>query len=279
MSLRRRPNPFANPAPVLAALALGLAATATMAAVPTRDELVKASWPQGRAAFQQRCSACHTLAQDGANLVGPNLWGILGRNAGTSPGFNASDALKAAAFRWNVEKLSAFLAGPEKLVPGTRMMIPEPVPEQDRTALIAFMMVETGAADWPRPAAADVPQQVDQTRPLSERHPSFFNHLMSNTTRYRMETAGGELRFDAYFNADGSVSASIPEIHGFWNTVVRKNMEFFCYALTGIPAKPSQLVECFPVAAMAIPRFSNELWKSNPVEGVTLHGGIVAGRP
>ena len=56
-------------------------------------------------------------------------------------------------------------------------------------------------------------------------------------------------------------------------------MEFFCYALDGIPGKPSQLVECFPIAAMAIPRFAEQLWTSKPTEGVTLHGGIVAGRP
>jgi len=94
-----------------------------------------------------------------------------------------------------------------------------------------------------------------------------------------METPGGELRFDAYFNADGSVSSSEKSIRGFWNTVERKGMEFFCYALDGIPGKPSQLVECFPIAAMAIPRFAEQLWTSKPVEGVTLHGGILAGRP
>ena len=87
------------------------------------------------------------------------------------------------------------------------------------------------------------------------------------------------VRFDAYFNADGSVSSSEKSIRGFWNTVERKGMEFFCYALDGIPARPSQLVECFPIAAMAIPRFAEQLWTSKPTEGVTLHGGIMAGRP
>ena len=95
---------------------------------------------------------------------------------------------------------------------------------------------------------------------------------MTNTTRYRMETPGGEVRFDAYFNADGSVSSSEKTIRGFWNTVERKGMEFFCYALDGIPAKPSQLVECFPIAAMAIPRLADPLWTSKPTEGVILIG-------
>ena len=248
-------------------------------AVPTREYLVAADYEKGRTAFLQRCSACHTLAEGGSHLVGPNLWGLIGRKAGTSPGFASSAALSAAGFQWDVAHVWEFMAGPEKLIPGTRMLIPEPVPEAERTALLSFMLLETGAADWPKPAATMVGEKIDRTRPLSERYPSFFNHLMTNTTRYRMETPTGEVRFDTYFNADGSVSSSEKSIRGFWNTVERKGMEFFCYALDGIPGKPSQLVECFPIAAMAIPRFADPLWTSRPTEGVTLHGGILAGRP
>jgi cytochrome c2 len=256
-----------------------LMSTGIAAAVPTRDELVAADYQQGRTAFLQRCSACHTLADGGSNLAGPNLWNLIGRQAGAAPDFPASAALKAAGFHWDLARLWAFLDGPEQLVPGTRMLLPEPVPESERTALLSFLVLETGGADWPRPAAAQAGQKIDRSRPLAERYPAFYNHLMTNTTRYRMETPSGELRFDTYFNGDGSVSSSEKSIRGFWNTVERKGMEFFCYALDGIPGNPSQLVECFPIAAMAIPRFAGELWTSKPVEGVTLHGGIVAGRP
>jgi cytochrome c len=248
-------------------------------AVPTRDQLAAADYQKGRNAFLQRCSACHTLADGGSSLVGPNLWGVIGRKAGTSPGFASSPALRAADVKWGLARIREFLAGPEALIPGTRMLIPEPVPEGERTALVSFMLLETGAADWPRPAAAMAGEKIDRSKPLAERYPSFFNHLMTNTTRYRMETPSGEVRFDAYFNADGSVSSSEKTIRGFWNTVERKGMEFFCYALDGIPGKPSQLVECFPIAAMAIPRFADPLWTSKPTDGVTLHGGILAGRP
>ncbi|MEO8224590.1 MAG: c-type cytochrome, partial [Gammaproteobacteria bacterium] len=227
----------------------GLLCSGVPAGTPTRDQLIAADYQKGRTSFLQRCSACHTLADGGSNLVGPNLWGLVGRAAGSAPDFAASSALKSAGFPWSVARLAEFLAGPEQMVPGIRMQIPEPVPEAERTALLAFLLLETGGADWPKPAPALLEQKIDRTRPLAERYPSFYQHLMTNTTRYRMETPDGDVRFDVYFNGDGSVSASEKSMRGFWNTVERKGMEFFCYALDGIPAKPSQLVECFPVAA------------------------------
>jgi hypothetical protein len=72
------------------------------------------------------------------------------------------------------------------------MMSPEPVPEADRTALVSFLLQETGAADWPRPVAAAVVAKADRTRSLEDRYPRFYQHLMTNTTRYRMETPSGE---------------------------------------------------------------------------------------
>ena len=52
-----------------------------------------------------------------------------------------------------------------------------------------------------------------------------------------------------------------------------------CYAAYGIPIEPKYMVECFPVAAMAIPRFREELWESKPSTDWTLYGGILPGRP
>jgi hypothetical protein len=155
------------------------------------------------------------------------------------------------------------------------MMIPEAVPAADRVPMIAFMMLETGAADWPRPKLAAAPEE-DMTKPLSERFPSFWNHLMTNTTRYRWQADGKELSFDVYYNTDGSVGSSLAGVSGFWHANA-KNM--FCYALNGLPLDPPYFVQCFPLAAMAIPRFGDSLWQSTPRPGVTLHGGIIAGRP
>lgn len=242
----------------------------------TRDALSRADYVVGRRAFQMRCSACHTLADGGSSLTGPNLWGVIGSKAGSRGDFKYSPALGAAGIIWSADRLDRFLADPLRDIPGTSMAIPEGVPNPDRLALIAFMMLETGGADWPKPELPKVVVDPDRSKPLAERFPSFWNHMMSNTTRYRMVTASGELVFRAYFNADGSITSDNKSIRGFWRPDER---DFFCYALYGIPAKPDQLVECFPMVAMSIPRFAEQLWESKPAEGVQLYGGILPGRP
>jgi cytochrome c2 len=264
-----------------ALLVVGLSVTAFIPAasaqqVLTREVLSKADYVVGRRAFQMRCSACHTLTRGGADLSGPNLWGVIGSPGGSRGSFKYSAAMSGAAFAWSADRLDQFLADPVKNIPGTSMAIPEGVPNPDRLALISFMMLETGGADWPRPELPKIVVDPDRSKPVAERFPSFWNHMMSNTTRYRMVTPGGELVFRAYFNADGSITSDHETIRGFWRPDER---DFFCYALYGIPAKPDQLVECFPMVAMSIPRFAEQLWESKPAEGVHLFGGILPGRP
>jgi cytochrome c len=238
-----------------------------------RDSLAAADYKQGRLAFQQRCSACHTLAEDGSNLIGPNLFGVFDVSAGSNETFAYSAGMQESGLIWTPETVGEFIANPAATVPGTSMMLPEPVPEADRTAMVSFMMLETGGADWPRPEIEE--EMLPEGATVAEKFPSFWNHMMNNTTRYRMVTETGEYTFDAYFNKDGSVTTDT-KVKGFWHV---NDRDFFCYAMYGIPDEPKQFVECFPVVAMSIPRFAEELWQSKPATGVTLYGGIVPGRP
>lgn len=260
----------------MAAGSVPTAMSAEPAPVP-REALVSANYRQGMVAFQSRCSACHSLAEGGTNLAGPNLFGVFARNAGGKPDFRYSAALESAGFQWTPARLLAWIADPEGYLRGSTMMLPEPVPEADRVALLSFLMLETGAADWPKPRP---PRAAGTTAaanaPLAERFPSFWNHLMTNTTRYRVQGPSGELRFDAYFNTDGTVTSNIKGMQGFWRETPG---EMFCYALQGLPNEMRQLIECFPIVAMTIPRFREELWTSEPAPGFKLTGGIVAGRP
>ncbi len=266
---------------ILRTLVLGVSAALTLVSPAvsqtnlTRDELAAADYRAGRIAFLQRCSACHTLAEGALALQGPNLFAMFGRQAGADPEFSYSDVLADAGFEWTPDRLADWLADPEGYLPGNAMLIPEAVPQDDITNMISFMMVETGAADWERPEIETVSAE-ERAKPPAERFPSFWNHLMSNTTRYRWVEGEEEIIFNVYYNTDGSVTSDKDGVFGFWHITER---DMFCYALTGLPLEPPYMVQCFPVAAMAIPRFAEELWQSEPAANVTLYGGILPGRP
>ena len=74
---------------------------------------------QGREVFRSECIACHAIA---CNKAGPKLNGVIGRTAGEVADYSGySDAMRAADFTWTIEKLDAFIADPEAVVPGNGM--------------------------------------------------------------------------------------------------------------------------------------------------------------
>jgi cytochrome c len=96
----------------------------------------------GRALYQARCTACHSLDFNG---VGPAHRGVFGRAAAQAPGFAYSDALKASGLVWNEDTLDRWLADPEKVAPGQRMGVSVPDAE-DRSDLIAYLKTASAAA-------------------------------------------------------------------------------------------------------------------------------------
>jgi cytochrome c len=85
------------------------------------------------------CSACHSVAPDGAALIGPNLWGVVGRAVGSSPGFDYSAELKAVGGTWTAEQLDRFLTNPGGFAPGTRMGYVGVADPVERRALVAYL--------------------------------------------------------------------------------------------------------------------------------------------
>ena len=108
------------------ALALGVAVGAASAA-PN---------PQAGEKIYERCAGCHSLAQDRA---GPRHCGLIGRRAGTVPGFDYSPAMKRSGLVWNKATLERFLADPMKVVPGTAMGYAGIDDKQERADLIAYL--------------------------------------------------------------------------------------------------------------------------------------------
>jgi len=75
---------------------------------------------KGKTVFQ-RCAICHRVDQSGGNGLGPNLFGIAGRKAGSVAGFNYSAAMKNSGIIWSADKLDAYIEHPAAIVPGNKM--------------------------------------------------------------------------------------------------------------------------------------------------------------
>jgi cytochrome c len=85
------------------------------------------------------CAACHTTSADGANSMGPNLRGVVGRKAGTAPGFQYSRPMRDSGIRWTPQELDSFLTNVSGKVPGTLMPFNGLPDAQDRQAVIAYL--------------------------------------------------------------------------------------------------------------------------------------------
>ena len=76
---------------------------------------------RGAQVFDDECSDCHTSTSGGKNGKGPNLYGLIGRTAGSVAGFDYSDANKNSHFVWTPEQLETYLPNPKGVMPGTKM--------------------------------------------------------------------------------------------------------------------------------------------------------------
>lgn len=93
----------------------------------------------GQQAFNNACRTCH-MVREGDNRLGPNLYKVVGRKAGSLPNYAFSSAMKEAGLVWDEEKLDRFIANPDQVVPGNNM---KPFgglsSSDDRKKIIAFL--------------------------------------------------------------------------------------------------------------------------------------------
>lgn len=132
-----------------AATAEGAAAGEPAKVEPIAPLLAAADVAAGEKTFK-KCMACHTPDKGGANKVGPNLWGVIGRPIAAHEGFSYSAALKgfAAGGAWDYEKLSSFITAPKAYVKGTAMGFAGLKKPDERANLIAYLRT---LADSPAP--------------------------------------------------------------------------------------------------------------------------------
>ncbi len=117
-----------------------------MAGVAVAAILVLASNPPARAqdadagerVFRSQCSICHS-AQPGRTVIGPSLFGVVGRHSGSVPGFHYSEANRQSGLTWDPSTLDRYLTSPRQVVPGTLMTFPGLRDPTQRANVIAFL--------------------------------------------------------------------------------------------------------------------------------------------
>ena len=106
--------------------------------------LASASVANGEKVFK-KCAACHSIAKGKGNKIGPALFGVLGRQAGSLADYKYSKAMIAHGKPWTFEEMNSFLTKPKDWVKGTKMSFVGLKNAKDRAAVILYMNENTNS--------------------------------------------------------------------------------------------------------------------------------------
>ncbi len=106
--------------------------------IEIKELLAMGDVEHGKKVFK-KCSSCHMITSGGKNMIGPNLWGIIGKESGSVSEYNYSKAMAAFGKKWNFEEINGFLIKPSAYVKGTKMAFAGLKNEKDRASVILFM--------------------------------------------------------------------------------------------------------------------------------------------
>ena len=91
----------------------------------------------------KKCTACHSITEEGGNKIGPALWGVLGRQAGSISDYKYSKAMATHGKTWSFEEINNFLIKPKDWIKGTKMSFAGLKNAKDRAAVILYMNEKT----------------------------------------------------------------------------------------------------------------------------------------
>lgn len=98
-----------------------------------------ATLAQAAPASWAKCSACQVAAAGKPSTIGPNLWGVVGRKAGTLPGYSFSAGMKKLGTIWTAANLDSYLVKPMVTVQGTKMIFPGLPDAKQRAEVVAYL--------------------------------------------------------------------------------------------------------------------------------------------
>lgn len=152
----------ANAYPIdTSAVASASVADVAVVAGPSIAELLQtADIEKGMSVFR-KCAACHTTASGDRNKIGPNLWGVVGKDVATNGTFGYSDAMLAQEGGWSFELLNRYLTKPKDAIPGNKMVFAGLKKDSDRANVILYLR---SLADAPMelPTFAAVEEVVEE---------------------------------------------------------------------------------------------------------------------
>jgi len=111
--------------------------------------LALGNFDHGKIVFK-KCAACHSVSKGGGNKIGPVLWGVIGRKAGTIGDYKYSKAMSGFGKTWDFEAMNIFLVKPKNYVKGTKMAYAGLKKEKDRASIIIYLN-EQGDSPLPLP--------------------------------------------------------------------------------------------------------------------------------
>ena len=123
---------------VASTTASGQEAAKVVEAVDIKALLAMGDLAHGEKVFK-KCTACHMIAAGGKNMIGPNLWSVIGRQAGVVSDYKYSKAMVAYGKEWTFEEMNSYLIKPQAYVKGTKMAFAGLRKEKDRASVILFM--------------------------------------------------------------------------------------------------------------------------------------------
>jgi cytochrome c len=122
------------------AMRSALAAALALACLGAGGAKAAGDAAKGKAAFVRQCALCHTVEKDGDNRLGPNLYGIVGKKAGTVANYTYTNAFKTRAnWEWTEDAIGGWMMFPSTMVPGTAMGVFQGIAERDRDDLVAYL--------------------------------------------------------------------------------------------------------------------------------------------